>query len=199
MNPIDDAHQAALSAIDTLKAAAENKDPHAALKLYEIAFSATFLLNRLVVADNKEIPAIHADILNRIAASSMFWPVNVPAVHELRVSIDATLPPAFGKAGSLKLAKETNNGRPRDFHPDSRTGFAFKVAWYMQRDGKMPQCDADLLCAAVAYLEGICGGDWDSYPWPESLLSEAKRESHRSEPTKHVVKKWLRAGFKSLF
>ena len=192
-----EAKTAALAAIQRLRTLAVHGDTEAAADLLEVATSATGHLEALA-RHPPDRPAPAA--LRRMAGVSMQWPVNVPAIEENRAqAILAALPEWFGLTGPIRTTK--GKTRPRDFHPESRTGFTLRVIADLRAAHAFPWMgDADDITAAcMDQLDADCQGDWEkNFPWPPLLIDEAIREAHRSNPRRHVAERWIRAGLKSL-
>lgn len=190
---------AAIQALRTLAIHGDEQEAGAAADaLLEIANRSVGQVESLIYhpADR---PAAAA--LLRCAASASSWPVRLPRVEEQRENaIQAHLPPTFGKEAPIRIKKKNKRGRPRDFHPQSRTGFTHGIICDLLADGKFPYGgDADdIKIACLEILEADCMGDWERFPWPPKLREDAEAESERNNPFEHVVSRWIDAGLKSL-
>ena len=138
--------------------------------------------------------------LKQAAAHVESWPVIVPRIEEQRAeSAQSQLPKSFGEAAPIRI-QANRKGRPRDFNPESRTGFTSGIIDDLINDGEFP-LGGDMDDIAIACRDKIasdCQGDWEAFPWPSKLLEDAESESHRANPIKHVAERWIEAGLKSL-
>ena len=175
----------------------ESEAGKAAEALLEIANRSIGQVGSLIYhPEDRPAPAA----LLRSAAAASGWPVSVPRIEEMRESaIEAQIPSTFGEQSPVRTERN-KRGRPRDFHPASRTGFTHGIICDLIADGKFPYGgDADdIKIACLEILEADCMGDWERFPWPPKLREDAEDASERNNPFEHAVSRWIDAGLKSL-
>lgn len=176
----------------------ESEAAKAAETLLEIANRSVGQVESLIHhPEDRHAPAA----LLRSAGAASKWPVSVPRIEEQReIAIQAQIPSTFGEQSPVRTERKKGRGGSRDLHPASRTGFTHGIICDLLVDGEFPiGGDADdLLVACMEKIEDDCMGDWENFPWPPSLVAQAKKEAHRNNPIKHVVNDWIKSGLKSL-
>jgi len=188
---------AALDSIQALRIAAVNGDSAAVAGLLEIANRSA---GHLAAMSHHPEGKASRSLIDEISSKADHWPVRVPAVEDGRGRvISDDLPATFGKRLPYRT-RYRGTGKPRDFDYRSRTGFTASVIAELRKEGTYPQSNtaAEIEAACMSWIERDCGGQWDIFPWPEQITSEAKREAHRANPVRKVISKWIADGVKSL-
>jgi len=186
----------ALDAIQALRFAATRGDADAVAALVEIGTRAAGHLAALASHPEGYPGRIAADT---VAATSERWPVIMDSVREIREGF--ILPASLGSA----LPFRTDNSRARNFDPRTRTGFTLSVMRDMDTAGLEPITPDNLeewLDRAMRHVESDCGGRFEDFPWPDKLRADAKIRQYENAgieaASRHVVREWLKYGFKQL-
>lgn len=198
-------YEPARRSIQPLIGPAHRGDSEAIAALRDIALQAIAALNSLTFAPPNH-PGIPESIRGGVAAAhdlakqSHHWPVIIPALEDGRDKIVASrIPSTLGESLPYPV-KIVGKDKPRCSDNSSRLGFTFGVFLALEKAKQFPigVGPDEIIATCMGWLEHDCKGDWDGFPWPDQVISEAKRDSHRKTPAKHVLRKWITEGVRTL-
>jgi len=95
----------------------------------------------------------HKEAVVEAARSAEEWPIICPAIVDRRMSaIENQIPPMLGKEQPVWLGDIQGTGGRRDYHPDSRTGFAYRYFQDLEKSRQLAETYATPLDAIIDLL-----------------------------------------------